>query len=211
MRLCSNCHNQPVFGTDRITKLGYCKGCQYKRTDLDRRSITVKGLEKAKKKAGWFDASKTSVFELDEVGQFSSGVSVMDEAEIEAIRKEEKILGSNELQRWFKERRNEMTGFCDNCGGKTSKDDDKYYKFSIAHLLPKAYVKSVATHPSNWLELCHFGNGCHSQMDNKMLDLIDMHCFDKIVTRVSEMYPQIAQEERRRIPSILLEYIKTEL
>jgi len=137
------------------------------------------------RKAGWFDESK--------------------------VEEPEKPKGNAELQRWFEDRRKEMTGFCDNCGGKTCKDDDKYYKFSIAHLLQKAYVKSVATHPKNWLELCHFGNSCHSQMDNKMLDLIDMHCFDKIVTRVSEVYPYIAQDEKRRIPPILLEYIKNEL
>ena len=137
------------------------------------------------RKAGWFDADK--------------------------VEEPKEVKGVGELQRWFEDRRKEMTGFCDNCGGKTCKDDDKYFKFSIAHLLPKAYVKSVSTHPSNWLELCHFGNGCHSQMDNKMLDLIDMHCFDKIVTRVSEMYPSIAKEERRRIPNVLLEYIETEI
>lgn len=76
MRLCSNCHSHPVFGTDKLTKLGYCKGCQYKRTDLDRRSITVKGLEKAKKKAGFFDINK-----VDE--DFTSGASVVGEAEID--------------------------------------------------------------------------------------------------------------------------------
>lgn len=137
------------------------------------------------KKAGWFDADSEDV--------------------------KSQPNGSSELQRWFEDRRKEMTGKCDNCGGKTCKDDDKYYKFSIAHLLPKAYVKSVATHPKNFLELCHFGNGCHSQMDNKLLDLIDMNCFDKIVERVTEMYPHIAPEERRRIPAILMEYIKNEI
>lgn len=188
-----------VFGTDKNTKIGYCKSHQFKRTDLDKRSIAVKGLEKARKKAGWFDA--------DMVKEEANSVGV-----VYASAEDTKLQpnGSAELKRWFEDRRKEMTGKCDNCGGKTCKDDDKYYKFSIAHLLPKAYVKSVATHPKNFLELCHFGNGCHSQMDNKLLDLIDMNCFDKIVERVTEMYPHIAQEERRRIPSILIEYIKTD-
>ncbi len=114
------------------------------------------------------------------------------------------------LDRWFKERRKEMTGVCSNCGGKSCKDDDKYYKFSIAHLLPKAYFKSVATHPDNWLELCHFGNSCHAQMDNKMLDLIDMNCFDTIIQKFVKIYPSIANEEKRRIPPILIEYLNTE-
>lgn len=145
------------------------------------------------KKAGWFNIELTET----------------EDRVVAEITNKPK--GNAELQRWFEDRRKEMTGRCDNCGGKTCKDDDKYYKFSIAHLLPKAYVKSVATHPKNFLELCHFGNGCHSQMDNKLLDLIDMNCFDKIVERVTEMYPHIAPEERRRIPAILREYIKTEM
>lgn len=116
-----------------------------------------------------------------------------------------------ELDRWFKDRRKEMTGKCSHCSGVSCKHDDKYFKFSICHILPKAYFKSVATHPDNWIELCHFGNSCHSQMDNKMLDLIDMNCFDTIIQKFAKMYPFIAQEEKRRIPPILIEYLKTEI
>lgn len=112
-----------------------------------------------------------------------------------------------DLQKWFEARRREMTGFCVNCGDKTLKDDDKYYKYSIAHLLPKAYFISIKTHESNWLELCYFGKGCHSMMDTHMVDLIDMNCFDEIVTKFCKIYPSIAKEEKRRIPMVLLQYI----
>lgn len=115
-----------------------------------------------------------------------------------------------ELNRWFEERRKEMTGRCANCGGDTKKYDDKYYRYSIAHLLPKAYVKSVKTHNDNWLELCYFGNGCHPQYDEHKLDLIDMACFDQVITKIVSIYPYISPDEKRRIPPILLEYIKTE-
>ena len=115
-----------------------------------------------------------------------------------------------ELTRWFEERRKEMVGRCANCGGDTKKYDDKYYRYSIAHLLPKAYVKSVKTHPCNWLELCYFGNGCHPQYDEHKLDLIDMACFDQVITKIVKIYPFIAPEEKRRIPAILLEYINVE-
>ena len=49
MRFCGadNCE-QPVFGTDKNTSIGYCKGHQYKRTDLDKRSIVQKAMEKHK-------------------------------------------------------------------------------------------------------------------------------------------------------------------
>lgn len=115
-----------------------------------------------------------------------------------------------ELDRWFKDRQKEMTGKCQNCGGKTEKDS-RHYKCSVAHLLPKAYFKSVATHPDNWLELCFYGQSCHTNFDNKMIDIIDLHCFDTVIQKFVKIYPFIAQEERRRIPPILLEYLKTEI
>ena len=118
--------------------------------------------------------------------------------------------GYAELERWFKERQKEMTGRCMNCGGKTEAHT-KMYKCSIAHILPKAYFPSVATHPDNWIELCFYSNSCHTNFDNKMLDLLDMNCFDQIIKKFAKMYPHIAQEEKRRIPAILIEYLKTEL
>lgn len=126
------------------------------------------------------------------------------------LHAEQNIVSGAELNRWFEDRRKEMTGYCANCNGKSCKDDDTYFRFSIAHLLPKAYFPSVKTHPKNFIELCHFGNGCHSMMDNKMLDLIDMACFDEIVNKVVAIYPSIAVSERRRIPNVLLQYIEVE-
>ena len=113
-------------------------------------------------------------------------------------------------QRWFNERRKEMKGFCQNCGGKSCKDSDEYFRFSIAHILPKAYFKSVSTHEDNWLELCHFGNSCHTNLDNAQIDLIDLNCFDTVIEKFVRIYPNIAQDEKRRIPFVLMEYLKTE-
>lgn len=128
------------------------------------------------------------------------------------LKSEAKISSSAELDRWFKQRRSEMCGFCDNCGKPSCKNSDKYYKFSIAHILPKAYVKSVATHEKNWLELCFWGeNSCHSNYDSGMLDLLEMNCFSLIIEKMAKVYPDIAKNEKRRVPSVLLEYIKTEI
>lgn len=115
------------------------------------------------------------------------------------------------LTRWFNDRRKEMTGKCAHCGGKTEKHNDATFKCSIAHILPKAYVKSVATHESNFLELCFYGNSCHSQMDNKNLDLTEMSCWDEIVVKFQKMYPFIIDSEKRRIPDILLQYLNTDI
>lgn len=120
------------------------------------------------------------------------------------------VASSAETNRWFIERRKEMTGRCWNCGGKSCRDNDTYYKFSIAHLLPKKLFKSVRTHPLNWIELCHFGKSCHANMDNHMIDLIELNCFDEVIKRFVAMYPEIAQEEKRFIPNALLQYVEVE-
>lgn len=119
--------------------------------------------------------------------------------------------GGSELDRWFKARRLQMTGFCKNCGKPSCKNDDNYYKFSIAHILSKAIVKSVSTNQFNWVELCFWGdNSCHSQMDNGLLDMTEMNCWDEIVVKFQKMYPDIDPKEHRRIPDILKQYINTD-
>lgn len=47
MKFCS-CGN-PSFGKDKLTNIPYCRSCQHKRTDLDKRSIIVKAIEKQKR------------------------------------------------------------------------------------------------------------------------------------------------------------------
>lgn len=115
-----------------------------------------------------------------------------------------KISVSKELNKWFKERRNEMTGICAHCGGNTEMTNDGTFKFSIAHILPKAYFPSVATHPLNFIELCFWVNSCHTNYDNKSLDIKDLNCFDDVVKKFRIMYPSIPDDERKRISEILI-------
>ncbi len=117
---------------------------------------------------------------------------------------------NTELLEWFKSRRKEMTGKCDHCLGKSMKDDDTKYHYSVAHILPKAYFPSVATHKDNWIELCFYGNSCHTNLDTGALDLIDLNCFDQVIKKFVAMYPSIDPSERKRIPAILLEYLNVE-
>lgn len=119
------------------------------------------------------------------------------------------VSSNAELNRWFEQRHKEMKGRCSHCGGKTQKNQPNY-KCSIAHILPKAYFKSVATHESNWIELCFYGKSCHSNLDSGMIDLIELNCWDEVVTKFVKMYPDIAPEEKRRIPEVLLQYIEAE-
>jgi|SRR5580693_4469369 hypothetical protein len=120
------------------------------------------------------------------------------------------VSGGADLKRWFEDRRKELTGICAHCGGRSCKDSDQYWKFSIAHILPKAIFKSVATYPLNFIELCFFNNSCHTNFDNKTLDIMDLNCFDTVIQRFVAMYPSIDPKERRYIPDVLLQYVEVE-
>lgn len=113
-------------------------------------------------------------------------------------------------ERWFQDRRNEMTGHCKNCGKPSNKNSNEYFRFSIAHILAKrkSMFPSVATHPDNWIELC---TDCHHNLDNCMINLSDLACWDEVVVKFQKIYPFIAKEEVKRIPDILLQYIHTDL
>ena len=69
-------------------------------------------------------------------------------------------------EKWFKDRRKEMSGFCQcGCGRRSSKDDDRYFRHSCAHVFPKSKFDSVKLHPLNSVERAFWG-GCHSVMDD---------------------------------------------
>jgi hypothetical protein len=118
--------------------------------------------------------------------------------------------GGAELKRWFEDRRKEMGGKCQHCGSKSCRDSNQYFKFSIAHILPKRLFKSVATHPMNWIELCFWNNSCHTNLDNNTLDIMDLNCFDLVIQRFVAMYPSIDVKERKYIPEVLLQYLEVE-
>lgn len=127
----------------------------------------------------------------------------------EAEEKKGKKDPSAEKERWFQDRRKEMSGFCRNCQKPSFKKSDEYFRFSIAHLLAKRknMFPSVATHRENWLELC---GDCHTNLDNCIINLTDLACWDEVVVKFQKIYPSIASEERKRIPDILLQYINTD-
>lgn len=52
MRFCEQVGcDKPVFGTDRKTRIGYCKQHQYLRTDIDKDSIIQRAIKKQRKNA----------------------------------------------------------------------------------------------------------------------------------------------------------------
>lgn len=186
---CSRCHAEGVPGRKR--------GIEYICLECCKRDDVLKQMEKAKKK----HALKGDAGKIKALG-IKQDVSL-----------EQKALNASKaaaMRRWFDERRGEMTGKCRHCGGKTLKHNDKMFYYCIAHILPKAYFKSVATHHDNWIELCFYGNSCHTNLDNHAIDLMELNCFDEVVAKFVRMYPDIDPDEKRRIPSVLLQYVEIE-
>ncbi len=112
-----------------------------------------------------------------------------------------------ELEKWFLERKKEMTGICQNCGGKTEKNT-KQYKCSAAHILPKSKFKSVSTHPLNFIELCFYGRSCHTNFDNKIIDIDKLNCYDEVLKKIEIMYPILTNLEKGMLPEIVLKDLK---
>lgn len=115
--------------------------------------------------------------------------------------KEQKVSGGDsEMDLFFTSLRKGMTGRCLFCNGRTMKEDNDKFHFSLAHLLPKAIFKSVATHPDNIIELCFYGNSCHTNLDSGKITwefLKDSKEWDVISEKLLSVLPMVAMEERK--------------
>lgn len=115
--------------------------------------------------------------------------------------KEQENQGSeSEMDLFFESQRPHMTGKCLFCGAKTMKEDDGKFHFSLAHLLPKAIFKSVATHPDNIIELCFYNNSCHTNFDSGYISwefLFDSKEWSIIREKLLQVLPCVAPEERK--------------
>lgn len=141
--------------------------------------------------------------------QVAQGLIAKEGKKSPASKKEKAETGIITLDEWFAERRKEMTGKCLHCGGRSCKNDDMYFKHSIAHILPKrpGMFPSIMTHPDNWIELCYWNGNCHGNYDNAILDLMQLNCFDLVIERFVRMYPAIDPKERRNIPDVMIQYV----
>lgn len=178
MRFCTVGECQlPVFGSDKISGDGFCRHHQYLRKDLDRRSIVQKAVAKKQQ-------------------SIETKVRSLHPRNVPADTLKE-IQDRVDLEKWFKARRKEMTGKCKcGCNNKSSKWDDKYFRYSAAHLFPKSKFKSVRTHPLNWIERSFF-SGCHTNLDNQSLDKwVTLADWEDIKNKFYELAPLLTEEER---------------
>lgn len=114
---------------------------------------------------------------------------------------EAKAAGTDgEMDLFFKSMRKQMTGRCLFCGGKTQKPDDETFHFSLAHLLPKSVFKSVSINADNIIELCFYGDSCHTNFDNGKITwefIKDSAEWGFIKEKLLNVLPLVAQEERK--------------
>lgn len=114
---------------------------------------------------------------------------------------EAKASGSDgEMDAFFRSLRKGMKGKCLFCSGPTMKKDDDKFHFSLAHLLPKAIFKSVATHPENIIELCFYGESCHTNFDQGSITwefIKDSKEWEIIKEKLLSVLPLVAPEERK--------------
>lgn len=125
-------------------------------------------------------------------------------------KKKEKIVNNDELNKWFKDTATFMTGVCYNCGGKSCKGNDKYEKFSQAHIFAKNYkaFPSIKTNLLNFVELCYFNNSCHSNFDNNGYEYAKEKMpklWNLILERAKILIPLMTQQEQARVPKVILD------
>lgn len=183
MRTCEvlNC-GKVVWGTDKLTRTGYCKFHQHLRTDISKESIIQKAIAKQRKNAIPKIQSK-----LRSLSHVSPDI------------REGEDYGS--LRQWFLDRRKEMQNVCIECGKGTNRDSDKYFKWSICHIAPKALIKSVATNENNWVELCWLH---HQEFDSTFDKAAAMQCFGEIKQKFQLFKHLIPPQEMRKINPYLL-------
>jgi len=128
-----------------------------------------------------------------------SKIPAKSKKRMEKEKEQKAALGEDETEKekWFKARRREMTGICQcGCAAKSSKNDDTYFRHSIAHIFPKAKFLSIALHPLNSVERGFF-SGCHGNMDNKGMDLWPQFAdFEDIKERFYILAPLLTDAER---------------
>lgn len=122
-------------------------------------------------------------------------------------RVDTRSLIKEQLNKWFENATEELRRcpYCEECGEYIPA---AYFRHATAHVLPKAIFRSVATHPANRLFL-GAGCGCHSKFDSAWSNAQEMKVWPKAEKIFLIIYPDIAEEEQRKIPYCLLKLIES--
>jgi len=176
-----------MYSTIPRNKIGDCSQCDAKNTDCVKRGKELFCLSCARNNKAKQQLTKS--IERQKVRSL-----VRTDTNLETK-------GSMELNRWFEERRKEMTNCCVECGRTTNKLNNKYYKWSICHIVPKSLVKSVATNQYNFIELCQLH---HQEFDSTFDRAANMMCFGEVKLKFQLFKKLIPDYELRKVNPHLL-------
>lgn len=112
-----------------------------------------------------------------------------------------------ELVKWYARIMKTEEPICWETGNKINKKDKTAWHGSICHILPKKLFPSVQTHPQNYLILQMYG-GTHGQFDSSWHNASKMKVWNLAVERFIMIEPDIALDERKYLPDILLEELQ---
>lgn len=141
-------------------------------------------------------AKKSYQAALSRAKQGNLSRKVTKYAKLNEAHKTPEIVPKSQLDIWFEECRKEMVNSCAECGRGTNPKNDKYYRWSICHIVPKSVVKSVATHEYNFIELCQLH---HQEYDNSFDRAAAMMCFGEIKMKFQLFKHLIPAEELRKV------------
>ena len=116
----------------------------------------------------------------------------------ENIEMADKHIRQNE---WYINQRGRMVGRCCNCGKSSPKNNDKYFKWGIMHILPKSLFPSVAMDDDNWVEGCIL---CHTEFDKSLEGASKMPMFKLAVAKYEKFKNKIL--ETHKFKNIFEEY-----
>jgi hypothetical protein len=124
--------------------------------------------------------------------------------------KQKELEKDTELQKWYAKIMESEKPICWETGEKINKNDKLGWHGSIAHILPKADYPSVKTHPLNYMILKMWG-GTHGQYDSSWENASKMKVWAYACKIINILYPLLTQEEKRKLPDIILQEIKPEI
>jgi len=147
-----------------------------------------------------FQKIKLGQLPKEAVAKPKKGINKFSKKRMEENKVKKESGGDNEMDLFFKSLRKGMKNKCLFCGGATMKNDDEKFHFSLAHLLPKAIFKSIATNPDNIIELCFFGESCHTNFDSGKISWLmikDSKEWLQIKEQLLIVLPMVSPEERK--------------
>lgn len=110
------------------------------------------------------------------------------------------------LKAWYEMQDTQAPACCENCGASLISTINFMPRAHICHIVEKSPINgcpSVATHPLNrWFGCLD----CHTIYDNQPAEVVaEMKIIPILRNRMRKVYPEIADNEKRRVPAFLID------